>query len=162
MCINCLLEVIEHPLQESVLSGATKTVKPPSEVLLAKFKKYGEVPPESVIKETAKEVCLKLDEVRIWFQHLYQVQKNRMKGAQKRKKTNLKKAIKEPDVEAEAEPEVLCLMCDEIDPPDYSNSDVHWVCCDGCFKWCHTFCCGTSNITEESWLCIQCCTNWTV
>ena len=40
----------------------------------------------------------------------------------------------------------LCLLCDESDPPDVnSNSDVGWVACDGCFKWCHTFCCGTEQ-----------------
>lgn len=150
------------PLHKSVSSGASKTVKPPSEVILGKFQKYGKVPSEAIIKETAREVCLTVEEVHMWFQHLSQVQQNRAKGAQKRKgKKRKSQPIKELNVEAE--PEVLCLMCSSVDPPDHSSSDVDWVCCDGCFKWCHTFCCGSlaSELSEDSWLCFSC-YNWDV
>ena len=56
---------------------------PPSQVLSATFTKCIGFPTDHVINSTAKQVLLKPEDVKMWFQHLQIVQANRKKALRK-------------------------------------------------------------------------------
>ena len=64
---------------------------PPSQVLAKVFKESNGFPNETVISETASDVLLKPEEVRMWFKHLEVVQNNRKEGAKKAAATRKEK-----------------------------------------------------------------------
>ena len=52
------------------------TANPPSDIILATFKKYKNVPSPEIIQETAKKVLLNTEETKMWFEHLHQISLN--------------------------------------------------------------------------------------
>ena len=66
--------------------------KPPSQLLKEAFDKLKEhVGSEEYILQTARECLLSPAEVRIWFDHLTQIRKNRKRGAEKAAATRRRK-----------------------------------------------------------------------
>jgi hypothetical protein len=86
------------------------------------------------------------------------------KNVNKTKKlTSAKNTQEKPTDTNLDEKEEMCCVCNQKDPPGkMDESDIEWVACGGCLKWCNTFCCGMtqSNITEKQWLCLKCSDTW--
>ena len=137
------------------------SANPPSDVILATFKKYKKVPSSKIIQETAEKVLLSVEETKMWFEHLHQISVNRAEGARKAAETRKRKkanAHAKPANSPNHTPsdDQFCLACEMINPPCDSSSDVEWI---GCERWCHMSCTDIVVI-PETWLCINCCEVW--
>ena len=168
----CFCYFKPEPLLESYKNGSYAASKPPSDVFLSKIKalKY-EIPSDSCVLETSKDVLLPPDETRMWFDHLRQIHLNRVeepkKAAEKRSK-NVPKGTRKQKAKTtdDSDEQRVCLMCDNLDPPAAQNSgyDEHsWIRCDGCTNWCHGLCAGFaghSKCSATKRLCLACSDNW--
>ena len=67
------------------------SANPPSDVILATFKKYKKVPSSEIIQETTEKVLLSVEEMKMWFEHLHQISVNRAEGARKAAETRKRK-----------------------------------------------------------------------
>ena len=47
---------------------------------------------------------------------------------------------KSDDDSIEDEEDVVCLVCNQRDPPTKSRGNTEWICCDFCDKWLHSYC----------------------
>ncbi|XP_028409254.1 uncharacterized protein LOC114531845 [Dendronephthya gigantea] len=160
-------------LENFISNGAVGNPSPLSEVILAVFQKYKVVPTAEVIEETARKVLLTPEEVKFWFEHLYQIHENRKRGAKKAAETRKRKAKekeqtknKQPGgnelqktINQEDEENELCFICSLKDPAsDNANSQgtVSWIQCDGCLRWCHVECVGLQGCFPDVWMCLGC------
>ena len=169
-CVKCAGTCNGHYLKPQVLfelqtDDTTPAVAcPPSNVILATFKKCKKVPSLHIIQETAEKVLLSVEETQMWFEHLNQVALNRMEGARKAAETRKRKkgTAERPEVsipQTTNDSDETCLVCEMVDPPLDSSEDVPWIACDGCSLWCHVSCANLEQI-PNTWLCVNCREIW--
>lgn len=150
------------------MSKVEKDPIPPSQVLSEIFKKWVGFPTDDVINSTAKQVLLKPEDVKMWFQHLQIVEANRKKGAKKAAATRKAKKGKETNVRTndevlrDADGDEVCNQCYYFNSPcfeDEPKSDdelgIDWLACNLCTLWYHKQCIGLEE-TPKHWLCDNC------
>ena len=118
----------------------------------------------------AKKCLLPPFEVRIWFEHLEQIQKNRKRGAEKAAETRRRKkaaamqaamqAAKQaaPEQSDEADEETFCGVCEQL-YAELTEENENWIQCDICPTWYHFECVGihTTSLPENYvFLCKDC------
>ena len=161
--------LLELQTNDTTSAIAKPFSSPPSDVILATFKKEKKVPSLQIIQETAKKVLLDVEETQMWFEHLNQIAVNRVEGARKAAETRKRKKGKKATEHAEEHPSLTtqtpddddepCIICEMTDPPFDDSEDVVWIGCDGCCAWCHISCANLEHI-PATWLCFNCKEIW--
>ena len=163
-CQECVGFCAGHYMKPSKILSYVKSGKrlpdviPPSQVLSETFKKCAGFPSDNVISTTAKQVLLKQEDVKMWFQHLEVVETNRKKGAKKAAAT--RKARKEKNKttidEVLRDSEEVCNQCYSFNPPGIEDDlSIDWLACNLCALWYHKQCIGLQQIPDV-WLCKIC------
>ena len=168
-CKECVSFCAGHYMKPCEILSYVKSGKslpdpiPPSQVLSATFTKCIGFPTDDVINSTAKQVLLKPEDVKMWFQHLQIVQANRKKGAKKAAATRKGRKGKEvntrtndetnDEVLRDADGDEVCNQCHYYNPPcfeDEPKSDdelsIDWLACNLCALWYHKQCIGTNKL----------------
>lgn len=121
---------------------------------------------DECLQEIAEQTLLTVEEVRIWFDHLTEVARNRKRGAAKAAETRLKKKETQPLA-------VVCQeeVCQEECPQDQeeevyrcgtcgikeSDSGLFWIACDICDTWYCAACeCLHEEPDTEMYVCKKC------
>ncbi len=138
---------------------------PPSQVLSETFKKCIGFPTDDVINSTARQVLLKPEDVKMWFQHLEILDANWKKGAKKAaatRKANKGNKTTNNEVLRDSDDDEVCNQCYNFNPPNFEdelNSDnelsIDWLACNSCAFWYHKQCIGLEQI-PAIWLCKIC------
>lgn len=156
-CQECVGFCAGHYMKPSKILSYVKSGKrlpdaiPPSQVLSETFKKCAGFPSDNVISTTAKQVLLKQEDVKMWFQHLEVVETNRKKGAKKAAAT--RKARKEKNKttidEVLRDSEEVCNQCYSFNPPGIEDDlSIDWLACNSCALWYHKQCIGLQQIPD--------------
>ena len=149
VCHQCKGKCYGHFLSpDKALSTKTPLPmkKPPSFRLKEAYDKLKTQPNASDINDIAKEVLLPPDEVKIWFDHLEEVARNRKRGA-------IKAAITRQQKKSGL---YYCGVC-QLPYKDITDEVEDWIECDSCSKWFHYQCVGiTSQDVPEQFLCTTC------
>ena len=96
-------------------------------------KKSGELASESELTRVAKECLLPISEVKIWFEHLANIQRNRKRGAQQAAETRRAKKNKSLSEQ--------CSICREYYEEETEETQ-YWIECALCKWWFHFECVG--------------------
>ena len=117
---------------------------------------------------TARNVLLKPEEVKMWFDHLEVVKNNRKEGAKKaaanRKARNQSVRITDAAHKQplkDSDDEEVCNKCYAFNPPELPNNNdenIDWVACNNCSLWFHQFCSGLQQVARV-WFCNTCSCN---
>ena len=152
-CTKCTGRCCGHFLMPEMAEKATTpAMKPPSTIIKEVFIGLnGQAPSETFFENLAKQCLLPTEEVKIWVEHLSQVQRNRQRGAQKAAATRKQKKAAQKSLSVTA---VLCAVCGE--PYEEFTEDVQkWICCEKCDRWLHFNCAGI--VTEpDTYICHKC------
>ena len=157
-CVECKGQCTGHYLKPQEAVSSTQTpLKPPSIILKESFDTIETYPPEdSLYQQLAEKTLLKIEEVKIWFEHLHTIKQNRKKGAAKAAETRRMKAraSKEIGNKAKRNNEYYCGVCHE---PyiEFTETEEKWIECDGCDTWFHFLCLGIS-VAPNEFLCNEC------
>lgn len=93
-CSKCTGECAGHflPPEQAERSSIKAMTKPPSTLIKEAFTKLkGQAPTSEFFDNLAKQCLLLPEEVKMWVEHLVQVNRNRQRGAQKAAQTRLRK-----------------------------------------------------------------------
>ena len=132
-CKECVDVCAEHYMKPCNILSHVKSGKrlpdpiPPSQVLAETFKRSNGFPTNDEISSAAKQVLLKPEEVRMWFQHLQIVKANRKKGAKKAaatrkaKKGNKPKKTTTDEVLRDSDGDEVCNQCFFFNPPGFED-----------------------------------------
>ena len=172
-CSKCEGQCYGHFLdpKKAVASPLPPMIRPPSILLKEEFDKLHSEASEECIHEVAKKCLLPPLEVRIWFDHLEQIQKNRKRGAEKaaetrRRKKEAAKQVAEAEVMQAAKQaateqsneETFCGICQQM-YAELTEENEHWIQCDICPKWYRFECVGihtTSLPKNYNFVCKDC------
>ena len=110
-------------------TGASATVRPPSQVLKEAFTELNGHCTDDDIKKLSKSTLLPPEEVQIWLEHLRTIQQNRKRGAEKAAATRRRK-----------EKHYFCICGEEY--IDVTDEVQHWIGCEQCNSWFHCQCVG--------------------
>jgi len=145
--------------------------KPPSQLIKDEFDALkGKAPSDAKLRMIASRCLLPTEEVRIWLNHLNEVQKNR-RGAEKAAATRkLKKQQKEAQmmacgmqqgaqlgtVEEGTSDEAHCGVCGDM-CVEITDEIEQWIACDSCGVWFH-FSCVQINpaYVPDEFICSEC------
>lgn len=176
-CSRCEGQCSGHflPPDKAIVAQLSPMKMPPSQVLKEIFDGLSDDISEECVLAAAKKCLLPPAEVKIWFDHLLQIQKNRKRGAEKaaatrRQKKEQVRADKaraadrdnpEPEhqVRQTSEPDsnlTFCGVCCEV-YAEVTDEPEDWIQCDICLKWFHFVCASVDpKSVPEHFVCVSC------
>lgn len=163
-CTECTGLCAGHFLkpQEAFASSLTP-ILPPSTILKQSFDALESYPPEELLYQTlAQKTLLKIEEVKIWLEHLNTIKQNRKKGAAKAAETRRRKAQekhgsklqKQGAANSQQGKEYYCGVCHEL-YVEFTDTEEQWIGCELCDTWFHFVCLGIT-VAPEEFVCENC------
>ena len=154
-CTDCSGPCTGHFLKPmDALSSSLSPMVPPSVILKEAFDALEKYPPEeSLYLQLAQRTLLKVEEVKIWLEHLNTIKQNRKRGAAKAAETRKRKA-REKQKATKQGSEYYCGACHE---PylEFTEAEEQWIGCESCDTWYHFVCLGIT-VAPEEFLCEKC------
>ena len=162
-CTECSGLCAGHFLKpEETLASLLNPMKPPSIILKKVFDALETYPPEeSLYQQLAERTLLKVEEVKIWLEHLNTIKLNRKKGAAKAAETRRRRAQekqrnqeKQKAANVQQGSEYYCGTCHE---PylEFTDTEEQWIGCELCDTWYHFVCLGIT-VAPDEFLCESC------
>ena len=130
--------------QEALASSLTP-LRPPYFVLKEAYDTLKSE--ESLYQQLAQRTLLKIDEVKIWFEHLHTIKQNRKKGAAKAAETRRLRAQASKD-KGKTTSEYYCGVCHQ-EYIEFTETEEQWIGCESCDSWFHFVCLGISVAPNE-------------
>ena len=92
-CLERKEQCTGHYLKpKEALASSLTPLRPPYAILKEEFDTVKSYPDELLYQQLAEKILLKIDEVKIWFNHLHTIKQNRRKGAAKAAETRRMRA----------------------------------------------------------------------